>query len=55
LQPAEKPAILSPHIVGGPAVAVDAKGRIWYGAQPYFTAGYIRVRTEAEKAAAPSR
>ena len=33
-------------------MVVDAKGRIWYGAQPYFKAGYVRVRTEAEKAAA---
>ena len=30
----------------------DAQGRIWYGAQPYFKAGWFRVRTEAEKAAA---
>jgi len=36
-------------------MVVDAKNRIWYGAQPYFKAGYIRVRTEAEKAAALSR
>jgi hypothetical protein len=36
-------------------MVVDAKGRIWYGAQPYFRAGYVRVRTEAEKAAALSR
>jgi streptogramin lyase len=36
-------------------MVVDAKGRIWYGAQPYFKAGYIRVRTEADKAAALSR
>jgi virginiamycin B lyase len=33
-------------------MVVDTKNRIWYGAQPYFKAGYIRVRTEAEKAAA---
>jgi virginiamycin B lyase len=33
-------------------MVVDAKGRIWYGAQPYFKAGYVRVRTEAEKALA---
>jgi len=25
---------------------------IRYGAQPYFKAGYVRLRTEAEKAAA---
>jgi streptogramin lyase len=36
-------------------MVVDAKGRVWYGAQPYFKAGYIRVRTEAEKAAALSQ
>ena len=35
-------------------MVVDAKGRIRYGAQPYLKAGYIRVRTEAEKAAALS-
>jgi streptogramin lyase len=33
-------------------MSVDAQGRIWYGAQPYFKAGYFRVRTAAEKAAA---
>ena len=33
-------------------MSVDAQGRIWYGAQPYFKAGYVRVRTEAEKKAA---
>ena len=33
----------------------DTQGRIWYGAQPYFKAGYFRVRTEAEKAAALGR
>ena len=33
-------------------MVVDAKGRIWYGAQPYFKAGYVRLRTEAEKALA---
>jgi len=36
-------------------MVVDPKGRIWYGAQPYFKAGYFRVRTEAEKAAALAR
>jgi streptogramin lyase len=36
-------------------MVVDAKGRIWYGAQPYFKAGYVRVRTEAEKALAPGK
>jgi virginiamycin B lyase len=30
----------------------DAQGRIWFGAQPYFKAGYFRVRSEAERAAA---
>jgi virginiamycin B lyase len=29
----------------------DAQGRIWYGAQPYFKAGYLRLRSEAERAA----
>jgi hypothetical protein len=33
-------------------MVVGAKGRIWYGMQPYFKAGYVRVRTEAEKALA---
>ena len=33
-------------------MVVDAKGRIWYGAQPYFKAGYVRLRTDAEKALA---
>jgi len=36
-------------------MVVDAKGRIWYGAQPYFKAGYVRVRTAAEKSPAPGR
>jgi hypothetical protein len=36
-------------------MVVDAKGRIWYGAQPYFKAGYVRVRTAAEKGLAPGR
>jgi virginiamycin B lyase len=36
-------------------MSVDAKGRIWYGAQPYLKAGYFRVRTEAEKTAALAR
>jgi virginiamycin B lyase len=36
-------------------MVADAKGRIWYGAQPYFKAGYVRVRTAAEKAAALGR
>jgi len=30
----------------------DSEGRIWYGAQPYMKAGYFRLRTESEKAAA---
>jgi virginiamycin B lyase len=30
----------------------DAEGRIWFGAQPYFKAGYFRVRAESERAAA---
>ena len=25
----------------------DAKGRIWYGAQPYFKVGYVRLRTDS--------
>jgi len=33
-------------------MVADAKSRIWYGAQPYLRAGYIRVRSEADKAAA---
>jgi virginiamycin B lyase len=33
----------------------DKQGRIWYGAQPYFKVGYVRVRSEAEKAAAFGR
>jgi virginiamycin B lyase len=33
----------------------DAQGRIWYGAQPYYKAGYFRVRTESERAAALGR
>jgi virginiamycin B lyase len=33
-------------------MSVDAQGRIWYGAQPYFKAGYFRVRSEGEKKAA---
>jgi streptogramin lyase len=30
----------------------DGQGRIWYGAQPYFKVGYLRVRTAEEKAKA---
>jgi virginiamycin B lyase len=30
----------------------DAQGRIWYGAQPYGKVGYVRLRTEKEKAVA---
>jgi len=30
----------------------DAQGRIWYGAQPYGKVGYVRLRTESEKAVA---
>ena len=30
----------------------DAQGRIWYGAQPYGKVGYVRLRTEQEKAVA---
>jgi virginiamycin B lyase len=30
----------------------DAQGRIWYGAQPYGKVGYVRLRTESEKALA---
>jgi virginiamycin B lyase len=36
-------------------MAEDAQGRIWYGAQPYFKAGYFRLRTEAEKTAVLSQ
>jgi virginiamycin B lyase len=27
----------------------DSAGRIWYGAQPYFKAGYFRLRSESER------
>ncbi|HYL85438.1 MAG TPA: carboxypeptidase regulatory-like domain-containing protein [Candidatus Angelobacter sp.] len=30
----------------------DAQGRIWYGAQPYGKVGYVRVRTDQDKAVA---
>jgi virginiamycin B lyase len=30
----------------------DAQGRIWYGAQPYGKVGYVRLRTDSEKAVA---
>jgi virginiamycin B lyase len=30
----------------------DAQGRMWYGAQPYGKVGYVRLRTESEKAVA---
>ena len=30
----------------------DKQGRICYGVQPYFKVGYVRIRSEAEKAAA---
>ena len=33
----------------------DSQGRIWYGAQPYFRVGYIRLRTEPEKPVAQNR
>jgi streptogramin lyase len=33
----------------------DKQGRMWYGAQPYFKVGYVRIRSEAEKAAALGR
>jgi virginiamycin B lyase len=33
----------------------DSKGRIWYGAQPYFKAGYIRLRTGDGKSVAQAR
>lgn len=36
-------------------LVADAKGRIWYGAQPYFKAGYVRLRSAEEKAAALSQ
>src|SRR5262249_30302524 len=45
----------SPHgYQGTHTMSVSAKDRSWYGAQPYLKAGYMRVRTEAEKAAALS-
>lgn len=30
----------------------DAQGRIWYGAQPYGKVGYVRLRTDPDKAVA---
>ena len=33
----------------------DNQGRIWYGAQPYYKAGYVRLRTAEEKPAAENR
>ncbi len=33
----------------------DAQGRIWYGAQPYFKAGYVRLRTNASAPMAQNR
>lgn len=30
----------------------DSEGRVWYGAQPYGKVGYVRLRTEPEKAVA---
>jgi virginiamycin B lyase len=27
----------------------DSQGRMWYGAQPYYKAGYIRLRNDGEK------
>jgi streptogramin lyase len=36
-------------------MVMDANGRIWYGAQPYFKVGYVRLRSETEKAAALTR
>jgi virginiamycin B lyase len=30
----------------------DAQGRMWYGAQPYGKVGYVRLRTDSEKAVA---
>jgi virginiamycin B lyase len=30
----------------------DSHGRIWYGAQPYFKVGYVRLRTDSEMRAA---
>jgi len=29
----------------------DAEGRMWYGAQPYFRVGYVRLRSQSEMAA----
>lgn len=33
----------------------DSEGRLWYGAQPYYKAGYIRLRGDAEKPVAQNR
>jgi virginiamycin B lyase len=33
----------------------DNQGRMWYGAQPYYKAGYVRLRTDAEKPIAENR
>jgi virginiamycin B lyase len=33
----------------------DSEGRIWYGAQPYYKAGYTRLRTPVEKPIAQNR
>ncbi len=33
----------------------DAQGRMWYGAQPYYKAGYVRLRTDLEKPVAQNR
>lgn len=33
----------------------DAQGRVWYGAQPYFKVGYVRVRSASERPVAQNR
>ena len=43
----------SPYNDSGPRdLTLDSHGRMWYGAQPYFKVGYVRVRSDAEMAAA---
>jgi len=33
----------------------DNQGRIWYGAQPYYKAGYVRLRTDTDRPIAENR
>jgi len=43
----------SPYPDSGPRdMFEDSHGRMWYGAQPYFKTGYVRLRTESELRAA---